>query len=354
MQLAGTDLRDEGLVAALLGVTVYYFMRADLRRASHVHELLHTHVDHESRRWFRPVLETGWGLVACLRGEYDTARAHFEAAIDGQTTEDRRDVEAVWFVTGDQITNAYIHLGMIDLFRGDLVGARVQLARARDRAEQLGFPQRPFSLAYTRSFDIRACIEAGQFEDGASIAAELLELSEKHGLDLWLLFGATMQACVDGMAALDTDDVDPTTLQTHIATITALLDTWRVFEVNMYRTFFDCYAGRLLIAAGRLDEARACLDAGLKLADDTGMCFYDAELLRLRARTHPDPDAREADLAAALALARGQGATLFELRSALDDFELRGPEARSAVTDVVSRMPTDYEWPELARAQAHL
>jgi hypothetical protein len=34
------------------------------------------------------------------------------------------------------------------------------------------------------------------------------------------------------------------------------------------------------------------------------MCFYDAELLRLRAHTHTDPEARQADLAAAVALAR--------------------------------------------------
>ena len=39
------------------------------------------------------------------------------------------------------------------------------------------------------------------------------------------------------------------------------------------------------------------------------MHFYDAELLRLRAHTHTDPDARQADIAAALDLARRQGAT---------------------------------------------
>ena len=37
------------------------------------------------------------------------------------------------------------------------------------------------------------------------------------------------------------------------------------------------------------------------------MHFYDAELLRLRARTHTDPDTP--DIAAALTLARRQGAT---------------------------------------------
>ena len=92
----------------------------------------------------------------------------------------------------------------------------------------------------------------------------------------------------------------------------------------------------------------------MQLARDTGMRFYDAELLRLRAHTHTDPDARRADITAALELARRQGATLFELRAALDDFELRGQPARAALIDAASRIPANNAWPELARAQALL
>ena len=102
--------------------------------------------------------------------------------------------------------------------------------------------------------------------------------------------------------------------------------------MNMYITVYDAVLGRLLIAAGQPEQARDRLDTALQLAQDTGMCFYDAELLRLRAHTHTDPEARRADLGAALDLARRQGATLFELRAALDDFELRGEPARAALS----------------------
>jgi hypothetical protein len=61
--------------------------------------------------------------------------------------------------------------------------------------------------------------------------------------------------------------------------------------------------------------------------------------------------ARAGDIAAALELARRQGATLFELRAALDDFELRGEPARAALADAASRIPTDSALPELARAE---
>ncbi|HEY2503265.1 MAG TPA: hypothetical protein VGI68_18115 [Mycobacterium sp.] len=125
-------------------------------------------------------------------------------------------------------------------------------------------------------------------------------------------------------------------------------------EANIYTTIFDVVLGRLLIAAGQPETARERLDIGLSLARDTGMCFYDAELLRLRARTHDEPGARHADINAALELARHQGATLFELRTALDDFGLRGEPASAAVADAAKRIPTDNAWPELARAQAAL
>ena len=76
--------------------------------------------------------------------------------------------------------------------------------------------------------------------------------------------------------------------------------------------------------------------------------------MRLRAHTQDDPAARQAEINAALELARHQGATLFELRSALDDFELRAEPARAALVDVVGRFPRDIAWPELARADALL
>jgi predicted ATPase len=108
---------------------------------------------------------------------------------------------------------------------------------------------------------------------------------------------------------------------------------------------------RLLIAAGKPEQANARLNIALSHAHDTGMSFYDAELLRLRARTHTEHDAGQADIAAALELARRQGAAIFELRTAVDDFELRGEVARQVLADAIKRFPEGSDWPELARAR---
>jgi hypothetical protein len=90
------------------------------------------------------------------------------------------------------------------------------------------------------------------------------------------------------------------------------------------------------------------------LGEETGVNFYRAELLRLRAHTTDDPDERDADLRVAIDTARQQSASIFELRVAIDDFELHGESAREALADAISRFPADGEWPDLVRARTLL
>jgi hypothetical protein len=71
---------------------------------------------------------------------------------------------------------------------------------------------------------------------------------------------------------------------------------------------------------------------------------------RTAARTPTDPGARHADINATLAFAHRRAATPFELRAALDDYELRGQPVRAPLIDATRRIPTNNAWPELARA----
>jgi hypothetical protein len=267
---------------------------------------------------------------------------------------DQHKVDAGWFRVSEPIASACLYLALVALVRGDLTGAEAELARSARLAEGFGFPEGPYMHAYTRSMDTWLRVEAGQLDRAAVVAADMIDEAERHGFDMWRLVGATWQAAAGALAALDADDLDPTALAAHIATITTFLDTLRTIEVNIYTTIFDGVLGRLLIAAGQPEAARERLDIGLALAQDTGMCFYDAELLRLRAQTHDNPAARQAEINGALELARRRTATLFELRAALDDLELRGETASAAVADAINRIPVNNAWPELARARAAL
>ena len=356
LQLTGTDLRDEDLFATLAALAGYYVSRADLRRVEQVLESLRGGLEH-GRQWFVPVIEAYAGLVTLLRGEFDDAVAHLEATIAGLASTDQHGAylhHPEWYVVNEPLVYAYAHLATARFMRGDLTGAETEFANAALRGEQLGFPARPYTVGYALMLEIVMWIEAGQIDRAAALAADLSTLGERHGFDVWRLVGATWQAAAGGLGALGADDVDQRALEGHIATMTTLLDYFRAAGGNLFRTAFDAVLGRLLIAAGRPAAARECLVTALALAKDTGMRFYDAELLRLRAQTHADPAARQADINAALELARRQGATLFELRAALDDFELRGARAAAALAEAAKRIPVSYAWPDLVRAKAAL
>ncbi|CAM2950623.1 cyclase [Mycobacterium intermedium] len=353
LQLAGSDLRDEELFATLAALAGYYVTRADLDRAVQVVESLRAGVRH-GRQWFAPVIDAYLGMVALLRGEFRSATAYLEAAIAGLAAVDRDGAylhEPGWYVANEPLTYAYAHLACARFMRGDLVGGERELERSARHSEQLGFPAGPYTVGYAAMLEIGMRIDAGQLDTAASLAAKVSELGERHGFAIWQLVGATCQAATGGMTALAADD--QAALGGHITTMIALLDYFRTFEANSFRTSYDGVIGRLLIGAGQLDAARARLDIGLSLARDTGMRFYDAELLRLRSRTHEGRQ-RQLGVDAALKLARHQGATLFELRAALDDFEIRGESAVAAVGDALKRMPGGYAWPEVTRAKAVL
>ena len=261
LQLGGTDLRDDELFPTLTALTGYYFVRADLRRTAQLFESLRAGLE-EGRQWLRPALEAGFGVVAWLRGQFDAARSQLEKATAGRAAADQHEIDAVWFDPADPIATAHIHLALIGLVRGDLAGAEAELTQAARRTEQLGFPQGPFNLAYTRLVESWIRIEAGQLDQAAALAADLTDLGERHGFDHWRLTGAAQQVTVRALAALGADDLDPSGLWAHIATVTRFVDSWRRFGLNLYLTFFDSVVGRLLIAAGQPDEARRRLDTG--------------------------------------------------------------------------------------------
>jgi class 3 adenylate cyclase/tetratricopeptide (TPR) repeat protein len=353
LQLAGTDLRDDQLFATLLALCSYYVPRADLGRADQLLQLLVMGADQE-RQWFRPAVESGLGMVAFQRGEFAVARRHFEKAVAGVAEDDEHHIEELWFIPDDPIALAHEHLGLVHMLHGDLAVAEADFRNAYRHAEQLGFPQGPYNHVYATDMEIEMRAWASQFGTARLLIAELLERAERYGFDFWQMYGATEQCLIDSYELLATEQPNEAALSAQIDATAGFIEFWRSVGLYAYQTRHDCILGQLMIAAGQPDQARACVDAALQIAEDTGMHVYDAELLRVRARTHSDPDARAADLAAAIELARRQGAPLFELRAALDDFELRSDLARAVLADAAGRLPADSALPEVARAQALL
>ena len=353
LELAGTNLQADELFPTMSATFMHYFNRADLRRADKLVRSLRRPVE-TSRQWFLAENIAASGMLRLLAGDFNVAREQLEKAADLAATRDSRDLEPMWFIPFDPEVAEFTLLAEARWVLGDLAGADSAWTKSRRRAAGLGFPQGPISLCYEEFMEARMSIEAGRFDRGAELADDLTARAEHYGFPQWTAVGATMKSTVTAAAALAAERRDPDVLSEGIATLTAWVNACRLLDVNVFLPSFDGLIARFLIAAGELDEARGRVNTGLQLAEETGMHYYDAELLRLRSWTHQDTNTRRSDLQAALDIAQRQGATVFVLRAALDDYRSRQESARASVVEAIGRFPSDSTWPELAQAKALL
>ena len=351
LALHGTEVTEE-LLSTMSALYGHYVVRGDLRRAQQVMEAVEAGVV-KGRPEAWPTVTAGFGMLAWYRGEFDSARQRLETAAS-QRHHVGQDVIAAWFMANEPIASIHTHLAMARYIQGDLSGAADELLASARRCEEVAPPQGPFSLAYTRQMEAFIRIESGELDRAAAVTASLVSDARKHGFDSYVVLGAAVQAVVAAQLSLIDSPTDPDALNTHIATVTGLVDGWRAVGLKSMITFYDAVLARLLLAAGRPADARDRVTSALALAAETGMRFYDAELLRIRAHTHDDAHQRREGLRAAVELARQQHATIFELRAAADDFELHGEPARRQLEDSILRMPENSTWPELSRARALL
>jgi class 3 adenylate cyclase len=353
LELCSDDLQDDDLFSTVMSLYPYYTMRADLDRAERLVRSIRASLT-GSRQKFLPINEFALGMLAWYRGDFGYTRSQLDIAAATLTEEATRELDTMLFMPNDATAGLFTHRALSRYVDGDLPGAETELAAAESRCAKLPFPQGAFSLAYARQIEVMIRIEAGQLDRAADVAIDLARLGEQHGFDSWALVGTAQHASVAAFSVLSSNTDDPAALQPHIATITAYLDAWRALGVISLITFYDALLARLLIAAGEFDAARQRLKIALDLAADTGMHFYDAELLRLRAHTTDVAAQQHADLTAAVDLARIQDARLFELRAALDHFEMSADAGRPALARAVAIFPADSAWPELVRARTLL
>jgi class 3 adenylate cyclase len=350
LALASTGNYHDELLSTLTALIGYYVPRAELRRAHDLIDSLSARIT-KNRPWSYPAIASVLGSVVWLEGNFSAAREHLLRALADSSAADPNVLDTAWWVNVDPISLAHTYMALTHTVEGDLDSAHTELTDSFRRCDGLGFPRNAYNRANTYYMEIWVRLENGQIDKAATLVAELRELSERSGLDVWQWVGRTEHATVKALAALRAN-ADAATLTARADKVARWVDGSRHLHLKMFLTFHDAIVGRLLIAAGAMERARDRLEMALGHAVETGMHFYDAELLRVRAQTFADPQERRSALTSALDFARGQGATLFELRCLLDLFDLDGDQ--STLVDIVRRFPSDARWPEFARAEAIL
>jgi len=350
LELVGPDSITE-LYATLNALWIYYTARGDLRRGIRLGETLHAKFADV------PGVNLGadaiMGILAGFQGDFYAARDTLERATAGAGDAPTNEIRT-YYGPNDPVGGTLSFLAFIRFIQGDLPGADAALQQMEARSHAVGFPQGAFSLCYGRSIDALVRAEAGEPERCVELATELISLAKQHDFDEWLMVGWSEASVGKALLALRAVETEPAALAPHVEAMTSVVQTWRGFEVKTFLSYYDGVLARVLTAVGDKQAARECLDVALKMGQETLIQFYDAELLRLRAHTLDDVDQRHQHFRDAIQLAQKQGAHIFELRSAADDFELIGEPARAALLKAIGRIPCGQTWPDLARARALL
>ncbi|WP_024441227.1 adenylate/guanylate cyclase domain-containing protein [Mycobacterium sp. UM_WGJ] len=353
LKLGATDPRQDCFMSTMTALWAYYLPRGDLRRALRVAEYARSKRPDE-RKWFGPTNAAAFGMVAWFLGDFGKARALLEQAVAEMKEAPLPDFESLWFIPSDALASMHMHLAMARFVQGDLTGADEQLSETVRRAEDIGFPQGPFSHCYQRFTEIYMCMEAGLLERAGEVVTVLAAQAERHGFEYWTMIAANQRGAVDALSALAGEHTDPARLAPHIATMTEIGSALRAAEVKLFSTYYDGVLARLLIAVGDTAQAHECLNGALALADETAVNFYRAELLRIRSHTRGDAAARDRDLRCAIETARRQAAHIYELRAAMDLVDLQGDSARDLLAGAMTHFLADSDWTELDRARTLL
>ena len=350
LELTLGDSSSDEMFSTLIPLWGYYILRGDLDRAQQVAEMLRAGL--AGRDHYRPDNEAAFGTIRWFVGDFGAARDQLEAAVVGVATRGiGPDYGATYFMPFDGPGSAHANLALARFMRGDVRGADEQFDAGQHRCATIEFPRGPFTAAEVQSYAAWTFVERGDLDRAATAVAAVTEIAEGHGFDFWSLVAATEQATITGLRALGAAAGDPAALLAHAQALEGLCGMWKLLDVALFLPAFMATAGRLRAAAGDSDGAAARYDETLQFARSTGIRFYEAEVLRLRAQLLPS-DEVSAALRAALDLARSQGAVPFELRIAGDLVANGDADGPTLVAEAVTRFAPDAHYPELEDARA--
>jgi len=222
-------------------------------------------------------------------------------------------------------------------------------------AEAVAFAQAhgdPFQVLQALDYQIWVALNLGEdFGEIATIAERAERLREEYEIGWWdnaaIHLGAARAVRGDESA---------------IADMRRNVEATRSQSSGIRLNLQVVLLGRALLALGQREEAKACLNESLLLCQTTLAGFPEAEALGLLgeiAWQEGDLKAAEELLDRAMAVARRQGAPLFELRAALPyarllEVQQRFSEGRRTLEAVLAKFHQGSDAPPLAEARAIL
>jgi TOMM system kinase/cyclase fusion protein len=338
------------LFPALLGLSIYYVVRAELQTARD----LGTQLLSLAQLAQDPVLlvEAHYALGVTLfwLGEFAPAREHLEQGIVHYDPQRHRSHLALFGQDGGAVCLCRVALALWYLGYPDQALARSHeaLILARELSH-------PFSLAYVLAWTAFLHHHRREVQETQAWADAVTVLSTERELPFWSTTGTILQGWVRASQGQRAEGM---------AQIYKGLGALRATGTEVLRPYG---LGLLAEAHGKMrqeKEGLALLDEALALVNKTGERWPEAELYRLKGElllslSGDNHAEAEACLRQALDVARHQHAKSIELRVAMDLSRLRRrqgkrEEARRLLADIYGWFTEGFDTADLQEAKALL
>ncbi|CAN5900165.1 AAA family ATPase [soil metagenome] len=339
------------VLPSLIAIWSYWLVSGDLATARGLIERLATMIDQPAFAWFEPEVESCAGWLDFYEGHLESAQTHLERGIEGFLARPTDEVVSpFWPLPNDPIAVSEIALACVCTVRGEVDGAGHWEREAVRRAEAIGFPRGPFSLAFVKTYAAWIRRFLGQHDASRLLGAEVVGIGQAYGYAYWMMLGSSY--VMSGMPGGEPD-------RDYLEQTTATL---RVMGQEAFVASNLAYLAHLNGKAGNVDRAHELIGEALEIVHKTGEHLHLPELLRQRAvysmARGGDVEAAAVDLAEAAKVANRQGARVAQLRAALDiarlPDEVRPTDWRSILTEARGAIPPSITSAELADADVLL
>jgi class 3 adenylate cyclase/tetratricopeptide (TPR) repeat protein len=347
-QALATRLGRPEVLPALIALWAYWLTSGRLTPARGVLDQLTAMVHEPAFSAFEPEVEALEGIHSFHRGDIAKAQEHLERALAGfaaRPAEQR--VSPVWPLPNDPISGTASALAAVSAARGELDEAERRQQESLRRADEIGYPRGPSSVAFAKA-SYGAWIQRflGDDEAASRLGAEAVAVGQEHGYAFWTAYGATW-------AATDTPG-GPPDRQFLERTLAAL----ELMGQQAFVAFHLAFLARLDAQAGEFDRADEHLTEAFAAARRTGEDVHLPELLRQRAgftlARGRDADQAVADLTEAVRIATRQGARVSRLRATVDLARLppgwRPEHWQTLLAEARADMPPTVVTPDTAAA----
>jgi predicted ATPase/class 3 adenylate cyclase len=336
------------LLAALSGLFGYHQHASGPRQALEIAAELLRSAERQGDVAGRAMGHRCSAAASLFGGRPGAALAHFEQALVLYETADRTSPVFLWASDTRVASLSFVALALLWQGYPDQALARSRAALAE--AQELGHAHTTSHALYLNCWLHQVRGEARTVQERADT---LTAMAAEHGFPLWaasatILHGWAMAA--DGAVAEG------------VARMRQGLAAHQPVGRQLQRPYFLGLLAEVLTRAEEPSEASDLLDEALALVDRSGERCQEAELHRLKGELLLTPPARAAAATSfqrAVAVAREQGARLWELRAATSLARLwrdqgRRDEAHDLLAPVYDRFAEGFDMSDLRDAKALL